>query len=48
MSLFTSLIVVVNAIVVFHVLTFIVWAIIFAKDLLVESKHPVGDKKKKL
>ncbi len=38
---------VVNAVVVFHVLTFIVWTIIFAKDLLVETKAPVADKKKK-
>lgn len=38
---------VVNAVVVFHVLTFIVWTIIFAKDLLVETKPPVADKKKK-
>lgn len=40
-------ILVVNAVVVFHVLTFIVWTIIFAKDLLVETKAPVADKKKK-
>ena len=43
----TSLIIVVNAVVVFHVLTFIVWAIIFMKDLLFETKLPVEEKKKK-
>jgi hypothetical protein len=35
---------VVNGVVVFHVLTFIVWIIIFAKDLMFDTKHPVGDK----
>lgn len=37
---------VVNGVVVFHVLTFIVWIIIFAKDLMFDTKHPVGDKNK--
>ena len=39
--------IVVNGMVLFHILTFVVWAIIFGKDLLVPSKHPLLELKKK-
>ncbi len=39
--------VVINGLVVFHILTFIVWAIIFAKDMLVPVPYQLEDKKKK-
>lgn len=39
-------ILVINGIVVFHLLTFIVWAIIFTKDLVFEPKRPIDDNKK--
>ena len=38
--------IVANGIVVFHILTFIVWGIIFAKDLMMPVHPPVGDRKK--
>ena len=40
-------VIVVNGIVVFHLLTFVVWVIIFTKDLMVPAKHPMVELKKK-
>jgi len=39
-------ILVANGVVVFHILTFIVWGIIFAKDLMMPVRPPIGDRKK--